>query len=365
MPPTFVPGLVLCRAFYHDVVRPLLDREFPGLRYAAARIGPGSDVLGFDTPRSVDHDWGPRLELFLTPEDAPEYGERIATLLSERLPARFWGWPTHFEPPTGRVRVMAAVDGPPVAHRVAIHDVGTWSEELVGFDARGSVATLDWLAPPGQRLAEVTGGAVFHDGTGDLTVLRQRLRWYPDDVWRYVLACQWLRIAEEEPFVGRTAETGDERGSRIVAARLVREIMRLCLLLARRYPPYTKWLGHAFAQLSDVEQIATALTRALEADDGENRQAALCDAYELAGAWQNRLGIAGPVEASRRPFHDRPYAVIDAQRFADALRVRIEDPELTALPPVGAVDQYADSTAVLTQPRLARVLMAAVAMRRR
>jgi hypothetical protein len=30
-------------------VRPLMDRHYPGLPHAAALIGPGSEVLGFDT----------------------------------------------------------------------------------------------------------------------------------------------------------------------------------------------------------------------------------------------------------------------------------------------------------------------------
>jgi hypothetical protein len=38
-------------------------------------------------------------------------------------------------------------------------------------------------------------------------------------------------------------------GSAVVAARLVRDLMRLALLLHRRYPPYGKWLGSAFAAL--------------------------------------------------------------------------------------------------------------------
>jgi hypothetical protein len=357
-----MPGLALCRAFYTEAVRPLLDSSFPGLRYAAARVGSGSDVIGFDTQRSVDHDWGPRLELFGSAEDVRDHGEHISTMLSRRLPTRFRGWPTHFEPPDGRVRVMAETDGP-VAHRVVVLELGQWSNELLGFDARETASVLDWLATPGQRLLEATGGGVFHDGIGELTALRERLRWYPDDVWRYVLACQWLRIAEEEPFVGRAAEAGDERGSRIVTGRLAREVMRLCLLLARRFPPYSKWLGTAFAAVPGVEPIAAAITRALDATDADGRQAALCDACEAAGAWQNRLEIAAPVEASRRPFFDRPYVVIDAHRFAEALLVRIEDPDLASLPPVGAVDQYADSTAVLCQPDLARALMTAVRRR--
>ena len=61
----FIPGLALSRLFYTEQVRPLLDASFPGLAHTAALIGSGSDVLGFDTPRSTDHDWGPRLQLFL------------------------------------------------------------------------------------------------------------------------------------------------------------------------------------------------------------------------------------------------------------------------------------------------------------
>jgi hypothetical protein len=51
-----VAGLRLAAEFYQDVVRPLLDEAFPALRYAAALLGPGSEVLGYDTARSTDHD---------------------------------------------------------------------------------------------------------------------------------------------------------------------------------------------------------------------------------------------------------------------------------------------------------------------
>jgi hypothetical protein len=352
-------GLSLCRLFYLEAVRPLLDRAYPGLPHAAARIGPGSDVLGFDSERSVDHDWGPRLELFLSAEHVTSHGADISALLAERLPKQIHGRPTNFEPPAGRVRIMTATTGP-VAHRVEITDVTTWSTEQLGFDACRAGAALDWLATPAQRLAEATGGAVFHDGVGELTELRSRLRWYPDDVWRYLLAAQWTRIAQEEAFVGRCAEVGDDLGSRLVAARLARDVMRLCLLLARRYPPYNKWLGTAFAALPDIEIVAAALREAVDAGDATRRQAALCTAYEAAGRWQNQLALAEAVESTRRPFFDRPYPVIDAARFATALLDRVGDATVAALPPIGAVDQYVDSTDVLNRPELARKIMAAV-----
>ena len=54
----FVPGLTVAGDFFAEVVRPILTTHFPALEYGAALIGPGSEVLGFDTPMSMDHDWG-------------------------------------------------------------------------------------------------------------------------------------------------------------------------------------------------------------------------------------------------------------------------------------------------------------------
>ena len=64
-PPEFVKGLVLNRAFFFEVIEPILDKEFPDLRYAAGLIGVGSEVLGYDSELSSDHHWGPRGMLFL------------------------------------------------------------------------------------------------------------------------------------------------------------------------------------------------------------------------------------------------------------------------------------------------------------
>lgn len=55
MPP-FVPRLRLNQRYYESIVRPIIADAFPRLFYAAALIGYGSDVLGYDTERSTDHE---------------------------------------------------------------------------------------------------------------------------------------------------------------------------------------------------------------------------------------------------------------------------------------------------------------------
>src|SRR5215212_1430058 len=86
--PVFIPGLELSSALYTEIVAPMLAETYPNLRYAAALIGYGSEVLGYDTARSTDHEWGPRLLLLVSEEDHA-HRERIVEVLAERLPAMF------------------------------------------------------------------------------------------------------------------------------------------------------------------------------------------------------------------------------------------------------------------------------------
>ncbi len=58
----------------------------------------------------------------------------------------------------------------------------------------------------------------------------------------------------------------------------------------------------------------------------------------------NQLGLTPPLDSRTRYFHDRPYQVIGAARFTEALREAITDPQIRRLPLTGATDQFTDST---------------------
>jgi hypothetical protein len=352
MPP-FVPGLELAGAYYAEVVRPLLDEEFAGLPHAAALIDAGSEVLAFDTERSTDHDWGPRQQILLADDAPPGLADQVGAMLSRRLPPAFRGYPTAF--------AVTRQPGEPARPQVDVAGVGRWLRGRLGFDPRSPVATADWLATPTQRLAEVTGGAVYYDGPGDLSRARARLAWYPRDVWLYVMAGQWQRIGQEEAFPGRCAEAGDELGSVVVTARLVRDLMRLGLLMGRRYPPYSKWLGSAFARLPEAAALGPGLHAAVAGTGWAAREQNLSRAYHLVAAWHNELGVTEPLDPDTRPYFDRPFQVLDAGRFADALRAEITDPELRARPPFGAVDGFIDSSDALGDTAFLRAAIAAAA----
>ena len=299
-------GIELARRHYLTEVAPVLA----GVPHAAALLGSGSEVLGFDDEVSTDHDFGPRVQIFRPDRDTVGRVLRRAARLSTRAPG---------------------------------------------------VGVADWLLTPTQLLASLTGGAVFHDPDGELARRRAALAWYPDDVWRYALAAGWLKVAQEEAFIGRTGSTGDDLGSRILAARLARELIRLAFLVERRWAPYGKWLGRAFAEL-DARRPARCRCWPAPADWRE-REPAMVTAAGRGRGRDQRPRPGPPVDpgaaAVPRPRHPgagrgavHRGAVRADHRPAAAGAAgstgRRRDEPVGRLP--GTIDQAVDSTDVLTDP---------------
>lgn len=353
MPP-FVPGLELSRRFYWEAVRPILDDGFPGLFHAAAHIGPGSDVLGFDTEMSTDHGWGPSVTIFLRPDEISR-ANAISDFLGRRLPHVFYGYPVDAEPIADEpgVFVMALRSEGPVRHRVAIVTLREYILEQLRYDISLPLSPPEWLCLPSQSLRALTTGAAHHDGLAELTALRARLAWYPRDVWFYLLASGWQRISQEEHLMPRAGFVGDEVGSALIGSRLVRDVMTLCFLMERVYPPFPKWFGTAFARLTCAPDLTPILRRAQFADNWKQREGALCQAYEYVAHMHNALGITDPLPEQVSSFYGRPFMVIWGARFSTALTSRITDREVQRIASkglIGGIDQWSDSTDVRSDP---------------
>ena len=348
-------GIELSRRFYAEVVSPWLAREFPQLRQAAALIGHGSELLGFDDEMSRDHDFGPRVHLFVTDADFETLGPEIVSRFAEAAPASFHGIAAR--PGHGRHRADAFGDD---RHGLEVWTTRKAIRHWLAIDIDAPLDSVGWLGLAEQRLLAVTAGAVFRDDVGELTALRDRLSYLPRHVWLYKLACQWRRIAEERAFVGRTGFAGDELGSRVIAARLVRDAMRMGFLIERRYAPYPKWFGTAFSRLPCAGQIAPLLDRVLDAADWKTREQTLAESYFVLAQLHVARGLPGDFEPRIGPYFDRPFTVINADGISAAIRAEIEDPFLGALPVIGALDQVTDSTPVVEAPARAQAAMRAL-----
>ncbi len=346
-------GTELSKAFYEEIVRPWLAEAFPDLTHDAGIFGYGSELLGFDDEMSRDHNWGPRVQLVVSDADFAAYADAIVDGFDRVKPASFLGEPIGYR----------SRPHPPI---IADDALGRFSHGVEVFTAAGILRTrlaltanvspdaVTWLSLPDQRLLELTAGEIFHHGLGDLARIKEIFRQCPRDVTLYKLASEWRHIADEQAFVGRAGYVGDDLGSRIICARLVRGVMRICFLLEGQYAPYAKWFGSAFARLTSAGEISPILNTALVTNSWGARQDALSKAYLAVAEMHARWGFPLSLKPEIGPYFGRPFLTINAEAISADLVSSIADSALRDLPATGSIDQLVDATPLIVEPKLAR-----------
>jgi hypothetical protein len=295
-------GLEIARLYFHEEVEPIIRSVMPALRYSAGLFGDGSDVMGLDDAVSRDHGWGPRCIVLLQAEGFDETRRALDAALAARLPLFFRGYTTSFQ---GRDGSAVIVDAPPVKHWVDMTTAEAFLRNYLGVTSAAGLTGRDWLGMRAFNLLGVTAGAMFRDDLG-FDGTRRQFASYPDDVRRYLIAAEWMKIAEEQAIPGRAGSRGDEAGSAIVGARLAEFAMRIGFHLERRYAPYRKWFGSAFARLENCSRIHGAITRMLTASNWQERDRHWGDALAPLIALHEREGLlaagkyrTAPVYATR------------------------------------------------------------------
>ncbi len=350
MSPSFIKGLELSRRFFEEVVKDIIRKHFSILKYDAALIGPGSEVLGFDDEISIDHHWGPRIQLFLCENDYEEYSSQIKSLLSEKLPYTFLGYSTNWsdpDPQDSMTQLLEPISSGLVNHRVENYSLKTYLEQHLDIKS-AQLSNVEWLMLSEQRLLEFTSGEVFYNKLGDLEKARVALSYFPDNVWYFKLMAEWDHIAEESAFVGRTGIIGDDFGSRIETARLVRHIIRLTFLLHKKYMPYPKWVSIAFSQIPIAHKLKPILVKALKEDDWKNRENLLCEALLILLEKQNKLKITPKITLRPSKYFSRDQTVIKVEKITQELRKLVMSPLDKIKYPIGSIDHFIDDTHMLS-----------------
>lgn len=344
----FISGLELNKHFFFETVKPIFDKHFPNLLYSAARLGSGSDVLGFDTIRSTDHDWGPKLEIFLQEEGFDSLKEEISIKLSEELPKEFMGYSTHYRIADDGVKIVESIQNGNVNHNIEFYTVKSFFKKFLGRNPSEELSEINWLAFPEQRLLEVTGGAIYHDGLKELTTAREKFKYYPQNVWLYLLKKQWLIFAEESPYPGRAAEIKDEIGSHILSINQVSKLMKLCFLMEKKYAPYSKWFTTAFSKLNVSHKLLPIIKEIITATEWSQQEKYLIEAYTFVAQIHNSLKITEPIEIKVSTFHNRPYLIINFDDIIDQIDERIPVDSPLKEFKLGSIDQITNETYILS-----------------
>ena len=310
-------GLELSRAFFEECGWPMLEQEFLQLLpfLAAGLIGSGSECLGYDDECSQDHDFEPGFCLFLPGEDVVD--RRSAFLLERayaKLPRIFRGFSRPVMLPVGGAR-----RGVLRTEEFFLKTVGTGD---------GRLSAEQWLTLPEQALLEATDGELYFDNLGEVTRIRESLRYFPEDVRLKRLAGQLLLTAQSGQYnYARCLRHGETASARLAAFEFVNSALAAVFLLNRRYRPYYKWSFRALRALPVLgglsEPLEAILTGGSPGDAKETKrlieQVSSSVAAELAA--QDLTRVPGD----------------DLERHAYAVNDRIADPEIRNLHILAAV----------------------------
>ena len=336
----FIPGRRLCKDYFFEVAKPILDTYFPELCYTAGLLGYGSDVLGYDDAVSCDHMWGPRFYLFLRKEDMTQEPE-IRRMFAKHLPYTYKGYSVNFSAPDPEdhgVRHAQRITEGEVDPLLFISTVEEYLKSQLGHADLGALTAADWLSFSEHRLLSLVSGSFYVDGLA----MQERLKvlsYYPDIVKRYLAASCWDAVACEQAFPKRCGMYGDELGSRLICARMAERLMRLCFLYTNTYAPYSKWFGTAFDRLPVDSAVKHAIHAAVSSDTVQKREEQLVLAQYLVAQMHNASGITRPLDIQIVPYFGRDIRVIYADRIVKAIAETLHGTQLDGVPFLGTLSQ--------------------------
>jgi hypothetical protein len=274
-------GISLSEAFFHDCVAPLVVKRHAWDldAFSAAILGDGSEVLGFDDETSQDHNFSPRVLLFMEDETYDRFGSALLADLRDALPASYRG----HELLWGEYR--QALDVVPLRrffHRyLDLHELPHTATE--------------WLRCEEQRLLELTAGKVFHDPGGRLGLIRQHLRFYPPEVRFFLLRLAFARLSECAG-AERCIQRGDRLALHAYTAYFTLFAIKAAHLIGRRYCPYHKWMARSLQELkpfgAQVHGTLLAMINAPKPD--ATRDAMLAVLQQLGTHITDELGVPPP-----------------------------------------------------------------------
>ncbi|MBQ9141789.1 MAG: DUF4125 family protein [Lachnospiraceae bacterium] len=288
---TAAGGLALCKAYYEECCKPMLEARFPKYvdKIAVGLVGEGSDCFGYDDAFSRDHDWGPRLFLWVTDKVYEEIGAELNTAYEE-LPKVYKGVPYQESvQAVGRCGVqrigdfygkLLGTENCPVdvwnrgkEDGIGLSDEGGTQEKFREKDIWWYPEGIQWERIPEERLAAAVNGAVFVDKSGEFTQIRRILKeGCPKRLWYLKIAEAAARFSQNGQYnYRRMRKRGDMVSAGLMMSEAVREALKLLYYVVEEYPPHDKWLMRGLQKRRSLERIQNLIENIMVSDAAEDK----------------------------------------------------------------------------------------------
>lgn len=303
-------GLELSRQYYITYGEPMLREGFGHLMplVAVGLVGSGSECLGYDDEASRDHDFEPGFCIFLPDEDTVD---RTTAFALERayakLPRTFMGYQRAPLDPVGGAR----------------HGVIRMADFFMSKTGTpdGCLPVDGWFSIPEQALLEATNGQIFYDGSGELTAIRERLSYLPEDVRLKKLAGRLFLMGQAGQYnYDRCIKRGETAAAQLAMSEFVQSSIHAIFLLNRAYLPYYKWSFRALRELPLLSDVAPTLEYLISSGNRQDDVPCKRKAMEaVCTSVMTTLRAQGLIHGAETAMEAHAYAVND--RISDG-RVR-------------------------------------------
>jgi len=244
-PQRSIKGLELCKEFYLQYGKPMLDRKFASYRdrIVTGLFGEGSDCLGYDDEISRDHDWGPDFCILIPEELDSVIGEDLRKAYEE-LPDEFMGF--------RRIKTNQGKD------RRGVTTIEAFFRKYAGLHGEDD---FDLKIVPDESLCAAVSGEIFDDPEGRFTHLRNKLlEGYPEELYFLKLAQDCAMLSQTGQYnYGRMLERGDRLTADQMLSSFIGTAMRFWHHFKNVFPPHDKWLKESCRRLEGGENIVVIL----------------------------------------------------------------------------------------------------------
>jgi hypothetical protein len=188
----------------------------------------------------------------------------------------------------------------------------------------GELSLSDWFAVPEYSLAEAVNGAVFADNYGEITRIREKLRYFPEDVRLKKLAGNLLLMGQAGQYnFKRCLARGESAAAQLAVFEFAKSALNAAFLLNKTYMPYYKWSFRALRALPRLSELSAPLEYLISSGNASADEVA----SKLAAIERISLSVIAELRASNLT----DFCQNELEGHAYSVNNKIPDPEIRNL----------------------------------
>ena len=240
-------GLELSKKYFEEVLYNEIKKRF-NFKISAGLIGYGSECYGFDDMISRDHDFYPMPCIFISSEDYRKYKNDIDKFLKELSPT-YMGY-----------KIMDTSEFG--SNRRGFLDVNEYISSFLGTVPKNN---MDYRYIPQYLLSSFTNGEIFIDELGIISEVREKVKYYPEDIRLNMITTRCMQIHREGIYnYTRCIRRNEYVASTQALGLFITNVIEMYFLINKKYCPYYKW---QHKMLKDIDNSTYELLKKLVMQD--------------------------------------------------------------------------------------------------